>query len=53
METIRVTPKLGFEKSGPEFATDMRCEVEGTFEGSEKGQDGVIVRSIIDNSKGC
>ncbi len=37
----------------PQFGPDKECKEEGTFARSEKGQDGVIIRWINDNSKSC
>ncbi len=52
MEIKRET-KLESEKCGPEFGPDKRCEEEGTLKEVKKGQDGVIIRWINDNSKRC
>ncbi len=46
METKREL-KLGSEKCGPEFGPDKRYEEEGTFEGSEKGQDHIFCDNIL------
>ncbi len=42
----KVNQSLGHEidkRCGPQFGPDKKCKEEGTFEGSEKGPDGIII----------
>jgi hypothetical protein len=39
------------KRCGPQFGPDKKCKEEGTFEGSEKGQDSIVIRWNNDNRK--
>jgi hypothetical protein len=41
------------KRCGPQFGPDKKCKEEGIFDGSEKGQDSIVIRWNYDNSKKC
>ncbi len=41
------------KRCGPQFGPDKKCKEEGTFAGSEKWQDSIVIGWNNDNSKRC
>jgi hypothetical protein len=39
------------KRCGPQFGPDKEWKEKGTFEGSEKGQNSIVIRWMNDNSK--